>query len=192
MSTANDTISVETHEALLEKARKDAVEVTENALASKTEEAAALTTQVAELTTKADELASENERLNKDLDEAQLKLKAATDEVATLTEKIESAEEAARKAELAAARTEQAKNLGLFTDEYIADKASAWADLAEEAWTDRVEEWSNLAPKTPEKGEADTASAMTGTSKDGLSAEVDTASTTPKINARRAALGLTS
>lgn len=196
MSTASvsDTLSRETHEALLEKALKDATQATESALERKNEEASALTAEKAEMTEKIAKLEADNADLNRKLDEAQVQLKAATDEVASLKADVAAKEEAARKSEVASTRAAQVKNLGLFTEEYVSEKASKWADLADEEWNERLDEWRNF--NKPAEGSsaasADTASAMTGTSSElGTEPKVETASES-KPSARRAVLGLTS
>lgn len=192
MSTATpDTISRETHEALLEKALKDATSTTEAALERKSTEASELAAKVTEFETKISELTAENAELNKKLDVVQVQLKAAQDETAALKADVAAKEEAALKSELAAKRAEQVENLGLFGKEYISEKASKWADIAEDEWNERLDEWKNFKPATP-SSTTDTASAMSGTSED-LATEppVDAASES-KPNHRRAALGLTS
>src|SRR5699024_9564520 len=130
------TISMETHEALLEKALKDAVSVTEKALESKIQENAELSATVTTLTEEKASLETETARLNTELDNTQISLKSVSDEFAALKGEIAAKEEAALKTELAAKRTEQVKTLGLFPEEFIADKASRWADMAEEDWNE--------------------------------------------------------
>ncbi len=192
MSNTPETISMETHEALLEKALKDATSTTEDALGRKTEEAAGLTSRVTELETANSTLSTDNERLNKELDEAQVQLKAAKDELDAIKAEQAKATEDAKKAEIASARAEQVKNLSLFDEKYVADKASKWAELAEEEWTERLEEWRGIKPAS-EGSSIDSASAMTGTSEE-LTKEpaADTANHNDKPAARRAVLGLTS
>lgn len=184
-------ISQETHDALLRKAVADATTTTEQALAAKATEATELASKVETLETANADLKSDNERLNKELDTSQVALKAAQDEVASLKADIESKDAAAKKAEVASKRAEQVKNLGLFGDEYVAEKASAWADLSDEQWVERVDEWAKLKPANSETAETtkttDAASAMSGTS--GNLTEV-AEKTESKPNARRAALGL--
>lgn len=186
-------ISQEAHEALLTKAVADATSVTEKALEAKTNEAA-------EFKSKADtaeaELATaktENDRLNADLDKAQVELQAARDEVADLKKQIADAEAATAKAEVAAERAKQVTNLGLYEADYVAERASSWADLSAEDWSARLDEWSKLKPVSTEGSPAsDAASAMSG-STESLTKEPKTDSaagdTTPK-SSRRAALGL--
>ena len=192
MSDTISTISTETHAALLEKAVKDATSTTENALARKVEEATALSAQVSELQAEKASLTTDNERLNKELDTAQVSLKNATDEVASLKADNAAKDEAARKADIASKRAEQVTNLNLFPKDYVTEKASKWADVSDEDWAERIEEWKQAKPATTSTTATttgDTASAMTGTAGD-LTKDVDSAS--KPIPARRAALGLNS
>jgi hypothetical protein len=181
-TTPMETIAVETHEALLEKALRDAT-------ASLEAEKAELAQQVADLTeahTASDSelasLKSENERINGELDTAQVSLKAAQDEASELKADIASKEEAAAKAEVASERASQVRNLNLFPEDYVTTKAASWAEIDEAAWTDRLDEWKAAKGQTAPVGTTtDTASAMTGSN------EVLTGGT---ASARRAALGL--
>lgn len=187
-------ISQEAHEALLKKAVDDAVaaavKTTEAALAAKTEEAASATAKVTELTAKLESASTDNDRLNKELDAAQVSLKSATEEVASLKEDIATAEKAAELAEIASKRSEQVKNLGLFSEDYVSEKASKWADLDDVAWGEQVEEWKQLKPASTEVT-TDAASALSGTTEDLTKEKQDSASAeTAKPKARRAALGL--
>lgn len=193
MSDNANTISQETHKALLNQAVADATSATDKALADKT---AALDTANAELTSVKTELEtakSEVARLNGELDTAQVQLKAATDKAAELEADLAKERDDRAKADVASKRAEQVKNLGLFGDEYVAEKASAWAELDEAAWTERVDEWSKLKPAdgATATGTADTASAMSGTSQTLTQTEPgsDSASET-KPSARRGVLGL--
>jgi chromosome segregation ATPase len=188
-------ISQEAHEALLKKAVDDAVaaavKTTEQALATKTEEAAAAVARVTELETQHADLTADNDRLNKELDAAQVSLKSATEEVASLKTAADEAAKKAELAEVASKRAEQVKNLGLFTPEYVSEKASKWAGLDEAAWTEQVDEWKQLKPATAtETSTTDAASAMTGTTEDLTKEKQDAASASDKPKARRAALGL--
>lgn len=186
MSDEIKTISVETHEALLEKALREATSATEQALASKIEENTKLAAEVASLTETKTTLETDNARLNKELDTAQVSLKATADEVASMKAEKAAEDLAAQKAEIASKRAEQVKSLGLFEENFIAEKAEKWADLAEEQWAERVEEWSSARKAQPSSG--DTASALTGTSGELTTEHTETASEKP--TARRAALGL--
>lgn len=184
-----ETISNETHEALLEKALRDATEALSAKVAELETANSTLNGQVAELTVAKESAEAEvaslkeaNETLNGDLDNAQVNLKAVQDEVAALKGDIAAKEEAARVAEIASERADQVRNLGLFTEEYLADKASAWASMDEAAWTERLEEWKAV------KGSAPAASATTDTA----SALLGTRGAKPgeQATARRAVLGL--
>lgn len=168
-----DTISKETHEALLEKATRDATEAVNAEIAELKTAKADLEAQVADLTTTKDAAEEEvaslkeaNETLNGNLDNAQVALKAAQDEVATLKEDVAAKEEEARLAEIASARADQVRNLGLFGEDYVTDKNSAWAAMDEASWTERLEEWKAVkgsAPAASTSTNTDTASALTGT-----------------------------
>lgn len=187
------TISQETHEALLAKAVADATVTTEKALESATNDKAELAARVEGLESDNATLKADNDRLNGELDAAQVALKAANDRVAELESDIKAKDEAAAKSELASKRADQVKNLKLYDDEYVAERASAWADLSDDAWAARLDEWAKIKPSagTPGTPAGDTASAMSGTS-GSLTTEpssTDTARET-KSPARRAALGL--
>lgn len=177
-----ETITQETHEALLEKALRDATASLEAEKAELASEVAALTEAASAATEEIASLKAENERINGDLDTAQVELKNAQDESAALKADIAAAEEAAAKAAVETERAEQVRNLGLFTEDYIADKASRWADMDDTAWSERLDEWKAA------KGQAataptstDTASAMTGSNEVPAGGEP---------TARRRALGL--
>lgn len=180
-----ETISKETHEALLDKAVRDAtalLTVERDTLQSTVD---ALTADNAALTSDNTAVKAENERLNGELDTAQVTLKAAQDEAAALKADLASRDEAAEKATIASDRAAQVRNLGLFPEEYITDKASKWADVDEDSWNDRLDEWKALKGTSTGAGSStaattDTASAMTGTSEAG----------TGEVSARRAILGL--
>lgn len=178
------TIAYDTHEALLEKALRENSSASEAELAQRATEIETLKNEVASLTEEKAELETDNARINASLDKAQLELKAATDEVAALKQEKADAEEAARKADIASARAEQIRNLGLFEETFIEERASRWAELDQAAWDERVEEWGNAR-----KGEAsaDTASAMSGGNGD-LAQEVAPDNT--QESARRAALAI--
>lgn len=181
-------ISQEAHEALVKKAVEDAIAATEKALLTKSEEATEAASKAKELEDEVAKLKSDNDRLNSDLDTAQVTLKTAQDEVETLKADIASKDEAAAITEVASKRSEQVKTLGLFTEDYIGEKAEAWAGLSDDAWSERLDEWAKLKPA----GETttDSASALSGTTEkltDG--GNTDTASET-KVPARRAILGL--
>lgn len=187
-------ISQEAHEALLKKAVDDAVaaavKTTEAALATKTEEAASAAAKVAELEKASADLTTDNDRLNKELDAAQVSLKSATEEAAALKAANEEAAKKAELAEIASKRSEQVKNLGLFTPEYVSEKASKWAGIDEAAWVEQLDEWKQLKPAATEASTTDAASALTGTTEDLTKETTDAASASAKPKARRAALGL--
>lgn len=188
-------ISQEAHEAMVAKAVADATRVTEAALATKTTEAADATTKAAEAEKAAADLKADNERLNKELDDAQVKAKAAEDRAKEAEDKLKKSEDDAALAEVAERRAAQVKALGIFDDEYVADKAGTWASYADEAWADKVVEWQKLkGTPTTEKPNGDTASALKGASDAGLATEQeqdDAAAGGAKTpSARRAALGL--
>lgn len=183
------SISTETHEALLAKAVADATAATEAALERKMTEAAELASAKTQLETEVATLKEDNSRLSRDLDKAQVDLKGATDEVASLKADIAAKDEQARLTSVASARTEQVKNLSLFPDDYIGEKASSWAQLSDDAWAERVDEWSKARPAAAAgETKTETASAMTGTSGQ-LTKDVDVASDN-KPPARRSVLGL--
>ncbi len=192
--TMSDTMNMETHNALQAQAVADAVKTTEAALATKTTEAAQATARVSELETANAGLTADVERLNKELDEAQVKLSAATEEVANLKKEAADKEQAAEQAKVEQARSEQVKNLKLFGDEYVAEKASRWAAMSDEDWASQLDEWAKLKPATPEAGqEQETASAMSGTSdltKDTQDQAAAGGQGNQPVSARRAALGI--
>lgn len=186
----SDNISKETHEALLAKAVTDATSVTEKALETKSAEASDLAAQNTKLTEELDKAKADNERLNGELDKAQVELKAANDKVAELEKAQADTEAAAAKEKLATERAAAAKNLKVFEDEYVTEKASEWAGLSDDAWNARLEEWQKIRPASTEPA-ADTASAMTGTTGElTKDPESDAASATTQPKARRTVLGL--
>jgi regulator of replication initiation timing len=180
-----EMISKETHEALLDKALKDGTA----ALTTERDDLAKQVTDLtAQLSAKTEELASattENERINGELDTAQVALKAAQDEAEALKADAAAKAEEAAKAEIASARTAQVRNLSLFTEEFITERASRWAEMDEAAWTERLDEWKVAKGQTPgtstTNSTTETASAITGT-RDTQSGQ--------QPSARRAALGL--
>lgn len=178
-----DTITQETHEALVEKALRDGTAALEAEKAALVTKVAELDANNATLSSEKAALEAENERLNGELDTAQIAVKAAQDEVATLKADIASKEQEAAKAEIASSRAEQVRTLGLFSEDYIVEKASRWADVDEAAWAERVEEWSaaKATSATTVTASTDTASAMTGTREVQSGAEAST---------RRKVLGL--
>lgn len=182
MDDTQETISKETHEALLDKAVRDATVMLTAERDNLKAQVDTLTTEKASLSENFEAVKTENERLNGDLDTAQVSLKAATDEAAALKADMAAKDAEAEKAQIASDRAAQVRNLGLFPEEYIADKASKWADVDEAAWTDRLDEWKALkGTSATSTTQTDTASAVTGTREGGTGAEP---------SARRAILGL--
>lgn len=192
MSGANtDTLSKETHDALLRTAVEDAT-------AALRQDNEALTAQVESLTSERDEasakvttLEGEVARLNDELDTAQVEVQTAKDQVAELETEIASRDEREQIREVAAERAKQVKNLGLFSEDAIDEKAERWAALSDEDWAERLEEWKAIKPtaESANEGEgkkpaSETASAMSGTS-EGQEEAAET-----KTSARRAVLGL--
>lgn len=190
----SETMTTETHEALQAKAVADATSATERALAAKDQEAKDLAAKVEKLEADNASLQADNDRLNGELDTAQVSLKQANDKVASLESDIAEKDAAAAKAEIATKRAEQVKNLNLYDDKYVEERASRWAELPEEDWAARLDEWSKIRPVAEgETKTTDNASAMSGTSGDLTKepASSDTAGeTTNKTSARRAVLGL--
>lgn len=186
-------ISQETHDALLQKAVADATEKLQSELAAATKVADEQTSKAKTLEDEVASLKADNTRLNTELDTAQVTLKTAQDEVTALKADIAKKDEDAVKAELASKRSDQVKNLGLFKEDYIGEKASSWADLSDEQWTERLDEWSKLRPADASSNNTDTASAMSGTTGNLTDAGTDAASEdadNKKPAARRAVLGL--
>lgn len=158
---SDNEMSRETHEALLEKALREASAESVKAMDEAQAKLKDLESEKAGLDEANAALKEENAKLSASLDEAQVALKAAQDKVAELEGVIAQRDEAAKVAEIASARAEQVKGLGLFTEEYIAEKAQAWAGVSEEDWAQRLEEWTKIRPAA---AQSDAASAMTGTS----------------------------
>lgn len=188
MTDNANTMTKETHDALLAKAVSDATSTTEAALARSTQELADAKTKVEQLTTDNATLKGDNDRLNGELDSAQVSLKAATDEVASLKADIAAKDEAAVKAEIASKRADQVRNLALFDEKYVGEKATAWATLSDDDWAARIDEWAKLKPAKAEPN-SDAASAMSGTT-DSLTKEPPSDSAQKTTSPRRAALGL--
>lgn len=189
--TSMSDISQEAHEALLAKAVKEATAATEKALETKTSELETATKRVTELETEVTGLKTETSRLNGELDSAQVAKKAAEDKAAELEKaNADQAKEAELK-ELASKRADQVKNLKLYDDKFVAERASHWATLTEDEWTTRLDEWALLKPAdAASKTTESTDTAMSGTSEDlTKEPEADLAKDTAK-SARRAALGL--
>lgn len=181
---AAHTMSRETHDALLAKAITDATAATDKALAAKTEELNQAAATRDDLAQQVETLKTDNARLNGELDSAQVARKAAEDKAHDLTQDITQRDEAAQRTRLSVERAGQARNLNVWTEDQITEKASRWAELPDTDWAERLEEWRHLGKPTTTT--ADTASAMTGTTGT-LTKDPDT--TTP-TSTRRAVLGL--
>jgi hypothetical protein len=168
-STPVDTITQETHEALLQKAVDDATKDDRARIAELEEQVSELTNMAETAQARVTELEQANEQVSAELDEAQVKLNAATDENAQLKQDIADRETEAEISERAEERAEQVRNLGLFQEEYVKEKARDWAEISEDDWSARVEEWQKAkgtttgTPTTPsETPPQDTSSAMEG------------------------------
>lgn len=193
-SPMSDSISQETHAALVKAAVEQATEATDKLLGKATADLETANASLTTVTAERDTLKTDNDRLNGELDKAQVDLKAANDKAAALEADIAKAKEDAELAELANARAAEVKDLKIFPEDYVtADKASAWASLDEAAWNDRVSEWKAAAPAKPGEATADTASALSGTTesltKDGSESGTDTSSEAT-TSPRRSVLGL--
>jgi hypothetical protein len=188
----SDTISTETHEALLKTKVADAVAATEQALAAKTEEAANEKARADKAEAELETVKADNAKLNTELDTAQVSLKAANEKAAQLEADLAAKDEASAKEKLATERASQVRNLKIFEDTYVDERASSWADMAEEDWSARLDEWAKIRPVSTETVTTDAASAMSGTSGE-LTKDPESdaaAESTKKPSARRAALGL--
>lgn len=192
MSDNANTMSEQTHTALLNQAVAEATKATDAALQTVTAERDDLKAQLETAQAETASLKADNDRINGDLDKAQLELKAATDKAAEAEQELAKERDDRAKADLASKRAEQVKNLGLFGDDYVAEKASSWAEIDEAAWTERVDEWSKLKPAAAGDGSAaDTASALSGTSEElTKTPEGDDTASDKSKPARRAVLGL--
>lgn len=182
-TTPMETISQETHEALLDKALRDATASLEAEKAELERKVATLEEAAAAATQEVASLKTENERLNGELDTAQVALKAAQDEAEAFKSEKAAVEEAARIAEVASKRATEVRELALFTEEYVTEKASLWAAMDEAAWNERLGEWKAVKgqPRAAAPTSTDTASAMSGSSEIPAGKEP---------SARRRALGL--
>lgn len=163
-----DTITKETHEALLNQAVAAATAELQGANTDLEAQVASLTEERDSALARAETAESETQRLEKDLDTAQVKLKTTEDEVASLRTEIETRDEEQAKAETARERADKVKNLGLFPEEYIQEKAARWAEYSEEDFAELVEDWKKAHETSGGKGDTpattDTASSMTGSS----------------------------
>ena len=177
------TIAQETHEALLRKAVDDATEEARAEIAQLKEKVSDLSTTVETAEARVTELEQAHESTSAELDQAQVQLKTVTEENEQLKEDIASRDAEAEIAKVADERAEQVRNLGLFQEDYIKDKARVWAQVSEDDWSSRIEEWQQA------KGDVVTtaapqeqASAMSGASPAPKGGE--------KKSNRRAVLGL--
>ena len=178
-------ITQETHDALV----RAAVDKATSDLARERDQ---LHTQLETITAEHDAaraeaagLIEEAERLQKELDDTHVQLKAATEAKAGLETQLAEREQAARLAEIAAARAAQVRNLHLFSEEQIAEKASRWAGVTDEEWSERIEEWQTVRTLSG------------GSESNGKSAQTDTSAFTgsnegarPVASTRRRVLGL--
>lgn len=188
MDENTETISKETHEALLDQAVRRATADLTAANETLTQQVTNLTSELAAKTEALDKANADNEKVNGDLDTAQVALKAAQDENAQLKADMAAKDAAAALAETASARAAQVRNLGLFDEKTISDRASKWAEKDEAAWNESLTEWQALkgaggAATIP----TDAASAITGTS-----GGAGSPGGQPVGTARRTALGLPS
>lgn len=187
----SDTISTETHEALVKTKVADAVAATEAALATKTTEATEATARADKAEKELETANAEVARLNGELDTAQVSLKAAQDKASQLEADLAAKDEASAKEKLATERASQVRNLKIFDDTYVDERASSWADMAEGDWSARLDEWAKIRPASTEAPNSDAASAMSGTSGElTKDPESDAAAESTKPSPRRAVLGL--
>lgn len=194
MSDNANTMTMETHEALQAKAVTEAVASADKALETAQATIKDLETKVEKLEGDNAGLTTDNDRLNGELDTAQVSLKQATEKVTQLEADVAAKDEAAAKSKVAEERAAQVKNLKLYDDEYVAERASKWAELTDTAWAERLDEWSKLAkPSTEETKNSDTAaSALSGTTEDltKTNGEPGSDAASEKTTARRSVLGL--
>lgn len=178
-----ETMTQETHDALLDKALRDATASLEAEKAELASKVATLEEAASAVSEEVASLKAENDRINGELDTAQVTLKAAQDEAEAFKSEKAAAEEAARVAELASKRATDVRELNLFTEEYVTEKAALWAGMDEAAWTERLDEWKAVKASQPAAAPAstDTASVVTGSSEIPAGKEP---------SARRRALGL--
>lgn len=186
-----DTLSQETHDALLRSAVQDATAALTRDNEALTEQVEALTSERDEAKEKVSTLEGEVARLNDEFDSAQVELAAANEKVEELEADIAQRDEEAELREVAQERAKQVRNLKLFPDEAIDEKAERWARLSDEEWAERLDEWKGIQTTTggEEAGgktttSTETASAITGSSE----GEQEEASN--KTSPRRRVLGL--
>lgn len=183
-----DTLTKETHEALMSQAVERATEQASARIAELEGQVSSLTEERDSAQAENANLTTENARLNGELDTAQVGLKAKEDEVSQLKTDIEERDEQARLAEIASTRAQQVRNLKLgFTEEQISEKASRWAQTTDEDWAERLEEWKTLRP---EGSTAPTTDDTAGSAMSGSNEADDASSNGKPKSARRAVLGL--
>jgi len=160
----SDTISKETHDALLAKAVTDATADAASKIDELTKANEKLTADNAALSSAKTTLESDNAELNKKLDAAEVEKNAAVEKASKAEQELEQTKADAAKADVASTRSTQVRNLKLFTDEQISERADRWAELSDEDWTDRLAEWAALKPsEAGETAPSDAASALSGT-----------------------------
>jgi hypothetical protein len=187
--TTSANLTQEAHEALVQKAVREATEATDAVLKTKIDEIAELTKSVTTLTQERDDAKSDLTRVNGELDKAQVDLKAAQDEVASLKAEVAKRDEDAAHAETASKRAEQVKNLKLFNDDFVSERAGGWSLLTEDDWAARLEEWKAMKPTTPEGDPPKDDTAMSG-SNGNLTKDPDKADDKKPVRPARAVLGL--
>jgi chromosome segregation ATPase len=163
--TSTMSVSTEAHEALLAKAVAEA----------KAQEKEAFDAELAGLQAKIDELTRANEAASAELtslreeagtsaaslETAQIELKKVTDELEAIKAETARLEAERAKSELAAARADEVRKLDVFTEEFVTERAALWAELSDEAWAARTEEWKSV--RTAPKELVDSASLIKGT-----------------------------
>ena len=163
MSDTKDALSRETHEALLAKAIDGATADLRRDNEALTEQVEALTVERDEAAEKVSQFESDNTRLNTELDAAQVEARTASEKVTELETEIAKRDETARLNEIAAERAKKVRELGLFDDDAIAEKAQRWAALDDDEWTERLSEWAAIRTTTGTGGTSDEkASVLTG------------------------------
>jgi chromosome segregation ATPase len=188
--TTSANLTQEAHEALVQKAVKEATEQTDAVLKTKIDEIATLTESIKTLTEEKDDATSDLTRVNGELDKAQVDLKTAQDEVASLKAEVAKRDEDAALAETASKRAEQVKNLKLFTDDFVTERASTWASLSEDDWAARMEEWKAMKPAETPSGDTTKADTAMSGSNGNLTKDPPTDEAADKKRPGRAVLGL--
>jgi hypothetical protein len=181
-----ERITQETHEALVraavEKATSDIAQERDRLRA----QLDTLTTEYDAVKAEAAGLTEEAERLTKELDDATVQLQVTNEAKAGLETQLAEREQAAKLAEQATARASQVRNLGLFTEEQIVERAGRWAAVEDQEWAERIEEWKTVRSlgggREPSNGAAtqEVASAFNGSNEN----------VKPAASSRRRVLGL--